>query len=227
MDLRQRTSRTRTRTELDPMVVAIDGTEADRFVLTWAAEEARQLDRPLLISHAVGHLAPGLGYAERRVAGEQRRTAGQRVVDDAVAWIAREVPGLTLDTVVRLLEPTALLPVVGRRAHAVAQADPSWFAALQRRGPVVAALRGAGSDAQVLAYATDYARRRGVDLVVLAPDDRDARGGTTPGDACLTVMAAPDREPSHDRARVSWEAATRTVASLQGPLVRVTGRRSA
>jgi hypothetical protein len=159
------------------------------------------------------------------VAGEQRRTAGQRVVDAAAAWIAREVPGLTVDTVVRLLEPTALLPFVGRRAHAVAQADPSWAGARHRRGPAVAALRGAESDARVLAYATDYARRREVELVVLRADGREPLRGASLGNACLTVMAAPGGEPSHDRARVSWEAATRAAASLQGPVVRVAGRR--
>lgn len=218
MELVHHTTRSAGRSDmgLSPMVVAIDGSPADRPVLTWAAEEARELGRPLLISHAVGHLPPGLGYAERRVAGEQRRTAGQRVVDAAAAWIAREVPGIAVDTVVRLLEPSALLPVVGRQAHAVAQADSSWVGAL-RRGPAVAALRGTDGDAQVLAYATDYARRRGVGLVVLTAGQRP------PQDASLTLMAAPGREPSHDRARVAWQAATTAATRLPGPVVRVAG----
>ena len=207
----------RSRIELSPMVVAIDGSPADRPVLTWAAEEASQLGRPLLISHAVGHLPPSLGYAERRVAGEQRRTAGQQVVEAAAAWIAREIPGLTVDTVVRLLDPSALLPVVGRRAHAVAQADRAWVGAPRRRGPAVAAVRGVDGDAQVIAYATDYARRRDVDLAVLRANDRE------PPQASLTFIGAPGRETSHDRARVAWEAATTAAGRMQGPVVRVAG----
>jgi hypothetical protein len=184
-----------------PMVVAVDGSPADRSVLIWAAEEASQLGRPLVISHAVGHLPPGLGYA--------------------AAWVAREVSGLTVDTVVRLLEPSALLPVVGRGAYAVAQADPAWLDVRQRRGPVVAALRGPDNDAQVIAYATDYARRRGVDLEVLtAAAGRAVQ--KSPRDAGLTLVAAPGREPSHDRARVAWEAAT-TATRVHGPVVRVGG----
>jgi nucleotide-binding universal stress UspA family protein len=216
-------STTLSRTGLSPMVVAIDGSPADRPALSWAAQEASQLGRPLVISHAVGHLPPGLGYADRRVAGEQRRTAGQQVVDAAAAWIAREVPGLTVDTVVRLLEPSALLPVVGRQAHAVAQADRTWVGAQQRRGPAVAAIRGAESDAHVIAYATDYARRRDVDLVVVRASGRDPLPESVRRDASLTFMAAPGREPSHDRARVAWEAATTAASRLHGPLVRVAG----
>jgi nucleotide-binding universal stress UspA family protein len=210
----------RSRTQLSPMVVAIEGRETDRPAVAWAGEEASQLGRPLVISHAVGHLPTGLGYAERRVAGEQRRAAGQWVVDAAAAWIAREVPGLTVDTVVRLLEPTALLPVVGRRAHAVTEGGPAWLRA-RHRGPVVAALGAVDGDAHVLAYATDYARRRGLDLVVLTAHGRDPLQDA-PRDAALTFMAAPGRDPSHDRARVSWEASGMRAAKLQAPLVRVT-----
>lgn len=221
MDLMERTPRSRT--ELDPMVVAIDGSEVDQPVLAWAAQEASQLGRPLVISHAVGHLPPGLGYADRRVAGEQRRTAGQQVVEAAAAWIAREVPGLTVDTVVRLLEPSSLLPVVGRRAYAVAQADRTWVGAEQRRGPAVAAIRGADSDAHVIAYATDYARRRDVELVVIRANGREPLPESVRRDASLTLMAAPGREPSHDRARIAWQAATTATAHLHGPLVRIAG----
>jgi hypothetical protein len=204
------------------MVVVIDGSAADRPALAWGAEEASQLGRSLLISLAVGHLSPGLGYAERRIAGDQRRAVGRQIVDDAAAWVSREVPHLPVETAVRLLEPTALLALVGRRAHAMVRADRAWVGARAPWGPVVAAVSDSERDARVLEYAADYANRRRVDLVVVDTNGWDDQGAA-PANATLVLTAGPGSEPSHDRARRSWEVTARTAARFRKPLVLVAG----
>jgi hypothetical protein len=212
-----------TSTTASPVGVGVDGSSADRPALAWGAAEASQLGRPLLISHAVGHLPPGLDYGERRAVSAQRREAGQRVVEEAATWTAREVPGLSIQTAVRLLDPTALMPAVARRAHAMTQSTPAWGDAPERHGPAVAALRGSPGDTQVLAYATDYARRRLLDLVVLDMHEISTGSATVPPDACVTLTSGPGHGPSDDQARRSWAVASRVIGRLPGPLVVVSG----
>jgi len=134
--------------------------------------------------------------------------------------VAREVPGVAIKTVVRLLEPTALLQAIGRDALAVTRTHPRWFDT-GAGGFALAALRDEESDVRVLAYATDYARRRDVDLVVLRKDRLATQPRVRPRGACLTVMATPGREASQDRSRMSWAAAA--LAAAQAPAVLVSG----
>src|SRR5688572_23490860 len=99
-----------------PHVVAVDGSDNDWPALAWAVEEASSAKRRLLIAHAAGHLTPTMSYSERHLARRERRAAGLRLVDKAAGWVHDLAPELTVDVLVRLLGPSALLSPVGRDA---------------------------------------------------------------------------------------------------------------
>ena len=208
-----------------PVVVAIAGTAADRATLEWAAEEAESSGRRLPLTQAAGHLPPGMSYAERHVARAEVRAPSQQLLDDAAAWVHRLVPALPVETMVRLLQPAALLPAVGPGAAALARTDDSWERrrALQRR-PVVAALGDATADAHVLDFAADYADRRGVDLLVLEGRDADAprrvverSGGTS---LVLVPRPAPPRAGAPGT-RTGWGTAFEVLQNSASPVVLV------
>lgn len=209
----------RTVPQVVPMVVAVDGSPSDRPALRWIGEEAGRHGRRLLISHAVGHLPPGYGYAERREAGNRRRDAGQRVVEEAAAWISRQLPGLEVDTVVRLLDPTALLPSVGRHAPVTTQTDQAWAGWEPGRERTVTALCDAPADAHVVDYAADYAQRTDADLVVLSTSDVGGTRWVPGGGPSITFAAAPLSHGSLDVAQRSWSTAYQAAARLRGPVV--------
>jgi hypothetical protein len=150
------------------VVVAVDGTAADRPVLTWAAEEAERERRPVLLTHAAGHLPPQMTYAERHVARQEVRARSERLLEDAAQFVHRLVPALEVATVVRLLQPDALLPAVARDAATLTRGSSAWLREAGRAAePVVAAVEDMATDAHVVAFAEDYAAHRGLDLTVL------------------------------------------------------------
>lgn len=218
------------------VAVAIDGSTQDRPALMWAAQEASQLGRPLLITHAAGHLPVDLGYAARHVARRERQEAGRRVVDAAARWVARQVPGLTIEASVRLLDPAALLQSVGDRASVMTRTATSWGDDDHghRQGPVIVALGDADEDEGVLAYATDYARRRDVELLVVEDGRRDDYRGLADraGAGSLALVARP--HPPHEAGGTTsggdheqgWRAALAMLTRADTPVALVSGSRA-
>ena len=208
----------------DAVLVAIDGSSADTPVLTWAAAEADRTQRPLLISYAAGHLPPHLTYAERPAARERRLEQGHRVTEQAAALVRAQAPTVRVDTVVRLLQPSMLLPVLGERARTLAQSAVSWTdrSRTDARGPVLAALTTA-ADAHVLRDATDYASRRGLDVTVLdgAGSDLSRRLVERSKDASMVFLSRPRRGPSSKA--LSWSTALDAVSRSLSPVVLVSG----
>ncbi len=200
-----------------PVVVVVGGTRADRPVLRWAAEEAVELRRPLLIAHGVGHLSPQLGYAERHQARRALQDTGQQVVDEAARWVAREAPGVTLETAVRLLAPDALLEAMTRDACLVVRTSSGWADYRPAEGPepVVVRRDESGDDAHVLAYATDYARRRDCELVLEGA--AAARSGSVGAARAGLAFSARSGGPAHHADRlVLVSEPVHPVASLSG-----------
>ncbi len=144
------------------IAVAVDGTPADRAVLCWAAEKAEHDRRPVLVAHAVGHLPPELTYGERRIAREQVKARGAVLAERAARFVHRHAPSVTVSTVVRLLDPDALLPTIAGEASAVIRVAPAWHGS-DGRPPelVVAAIGDAMTDAHVVWFASDFAARHG------------------------------------------------------------------
>ena len=105
---------------------------------------------------------------------------------------------MRVDTVVRLLDPSLLLPAIGDRAHTLAQSAAAWSRPdlLGSRAPVLAALATDTSDAHVLRDAAAYADRRGLDLEVLEVDGTELarRLVERSSDASLVFLAKPRRE---------------------------------
>jgi hypothetical protein len=208
----------------DAVLVAIDGSGADVPVLTWAAEEADRTRRPLVITYAAGHLPPQLTYAERPSAREQRLDEGREVTENAAAWVRAQSPAVRVDTVVRLLQPSMLLPALGDRARTLAQSGASWISAdrAETRGPVLAALATA-ADAHVLRDATDYAGRRGLEVMVLdgARDDLAYHLVERSKDVSMVFLSSPQRGPTAKT--LSWTVALDAVARSLSPVVLVSG----
>jgi nucleotide-binding universal stress UspA family protein len=208
-----------------PVVVAIAGTAADRPTLEWAAEEAESSGRRLLLTHAAGHLPPEMSYAERHVARAEVRARSQQLLDDAAAWVHRFVPSVPVETMVRLLQPAALLPAVSGDASTVAQTAEAWqLRRTRHRSPVVAALHDAATDAHVLDFAADYADRRGVDLLVLEGHGSDAsrrvveRSGTT----SLVLVPRPTQPVGGGSAgRTGWGTTFDVLQHAESPVVLV------
>jgi hypothetical protein len=208
-----------------PVVVAIAGTAADRATLEWAAEEAESSGRRLLLTHAAGHLPPEMSYAERHVARAEVRARSQRLLDDAAAWMHRLVPSVPVETMVRLLQPAALLPAVSGGASTVAQTTEAWQLRWSRqRSPVVAALSDASSDAHVLDFAADYADRRGVDLLVLEGCGADAsrRVVERSGRSSLVLVPRPTQPAvGGSRGRPGWGSTFDVLQHSESPVVLV------
>ena len=208
----------------DAVLVAIDGSAADISVLAWGAEEADRTQRPLLITYAAGHLPPHLTYADRPAVREQRIEQGRRITGEATARVRSQFPAVQVDSVVRLLEPSMLLPVLGDRARALAQSSRSWTDTRRAgaRGPVLAALATA-ADAHVLRVATEYADRRGLDVMVL-----DGEGAHLPHclverskDASMVFLSRPHR--GAPTSTLPWSLALDAVARSLSPVVLVSG----
>src|SRR3712207_1648929 len=106
-----------------PVTLVLDGPPAHPPAASSAAGEAVQLGRPLLLAHAAGHLPPPLDYAQRHAARRARQDAGQQVVADAARWVRRQLPGIPLETVVRLLDPEALVQAASRDACLVVRSS--------------------------------------------------------------------------------------------------------
>lgn len=210
----------------DAVLVAIDGSSADAPVLAWAAEEADRTHRPLVITYAAGHLPPHLTYAERPGAREERIAKGRLVTEQAAAWVRSQSPGVQVDSVVRLLEPSMLLPALADRARTFAQSSHSWTDTQRPgvRGPVLAAM-ATEADAHVLRDATEYADRRGLDVVVL-----DGEGAAhlshrlveRSEDASMVFLPRPHR--GVPTKALTWSLALDAVARSLSPVVLVSAR---
>lgn len=149
-------------------MAAIGGNAGDRPAIAWAAEEAERGGCPLLIVHAAGHLNPQLSYAGRHVARQQARARSLRLLENAVHLVQRLAPDVPVTSVVRLRECEALLPALCEIASTIALASDAWrLERDRRREPVVAVLGDAATDGYVASFASQYARRRGVDLSIL------------------------------------------------------------
>lgn len=144
------------------------------------------------------------------------------MVERAAHWVRDQAPGVPLQTMVRLLDSAVMLPVVSPDAYAMTQAGDGWVrtGADRRRAPVVAVADGP-ADRSTLEFATGYADRRGVELVVL-----DGHG---PGVArwllergaadSLVVLPRPERDPRG--ARFSWQVVMEIFARSRSPVALV------
>ena len=206
----------------DAVLVAIDGSSADAPVLAWAAEEADRTHRPLVITYAAGHLPPHLTYAERPAAREERIAKGRLVTEAATAWVRSQSPAVQVDSVVRLLEPSMLLPAVGDRARTLAQSSHSWTDTRRpgARGPVLAAL-ATPADAHVLRDATEHADRRGLDVMILRGEGAHLphRLVERSKDASLVFLSRPHRGVVTKA--LTWSLALDTVVRSLSPVVLV------
>lgn len=205
-----------------PVVVAVNGSSADLPALAWAADEASSTNRPLLITHGVGHLPAEMTYAERHLARRQRRERGQRVVDRAADWVRVQAPALPLETMVRLLDPAALLPAVSGGAHAVTQTCAAWSCVEGRRprAPVVVVSAGP-ADASTIDFAAGYADRRGVGLVVVDGHGPDVARRLLERRAADSLVVLPQPEPHGPSARFSWQVVLEIFARSQSPVALV------
>lgn len=93
--------------ELAPIVVAVDGGRESRRAMRWAAKRARQLgcDLRVVTAFSAPNIASESGMAFARSFGLAESAARQR----SRAVIDSVVPGWTVDHVVRLGEPAAIL----------------------------------------------------------------------------------------------------------------------
>lgn len=198
------------------VLVAIDGSAADHAVTTWAAEEARQASRSLVIIYAAGHLPPDLTYAEREIARKERLAEGRLVTARAAQWACSHSPNLSIGTCVRLLEPSAIFPAVAHQARTLAQSADSWSGPVRPnpRAPVLVGHPATAGMAGLLIEASDYARRHGTDMLVVEGHGTELchRIIEQSQEASLVFLPQPDRQRT---GTVAW------------PLVRETLRRSA
>lgn len=208
-----------------PVVVAVNGSPADLPALAWAAEEAASTSRPLLISHAVGSLPPAMTYAERQAARQRRRELGLRVVDRAAEWVGDRAPTVAVQVMVRLLDPGALLPVVSKQAHAITQTGDAWLRAegSTRRAPVVAVTDGS-ADASLLDFATGYARRRGVGLVVVDGHGPDAARRLLERRSAGSLLLLPHPGRRSPIPRIPWPAVLELFTRSRSPVALVPDR---
>jgi hypothetical protein len=206
------------------VVVAVGGTAGDRTVLAWAAEEAERDGRPVLLTHAAGHLPPQMTYAERRVAREEVRARSQRLVEDAARFVHRLVPGVQVTTLVRLLDPDALLPAIARDASTLTRTSPAWLHRARREAqPVLAAVGDREQDAHVVQFATGYAAHRGLDLTVV-----EGRGRPSPRQLLdqaprTSLVLLPRPSGATEEGRWSWPETLDVVRSSGSPVVLVSG----
>ena len=215
----------RTQTMAPGVAVAVDGTSADRAVLDWAAQEAERGEGPLLLAHAAGHLHPQLTFAERHVVRTEVMARGERILQDAAAYVHRLVPGLPVTTVVRLLDKDAVVPALAGQAPVVARVSPAWGAGGGwARGPVVAAVNDVDSDAHVVDFATDYAARRGLDITVLASAGGDASRQLLEQSRHTSLLLLPRPQPRGSKTSYSWPTALDVLRRSRNPVALVSGR---
>lgn len=206
--------------EVGRIVVGIDGGEAAWQALAWAAEDAEQTGRSLLVVH-VGDLA---GEPE----GLDQRAFGRQLLDEAVATLAEEHPRVGVSTALREGHPAevlidvaqdadllvvgrprrALLGMLGAVSHRVLANGPCPIAVVgaDSRGPsnkIVVGVSDSVCGRAALRFAADEAIRRGAELVAV-------RAWSTREFELAASAALPISSPQ------VWEAEERAV--LKGEL---------
>lgn len=167
------------------VVVGVDGSPAGWQALAWAAEEARRTQRPLRVVH-VGDTAPAPDCVDPR-------GYGRNLLDDAVATVVENHPGVTVttgllsgDPAATLIELSAETPllVLGRGRTGLPRlllgsvadrvvAEASCPTVIVSPGPRVAANRvvvgvsATAGGAAALRFAFAEAARRGAELVAV------------------------------------------------------------
>ncbi|MER5601045.1 universal stress protein [Streptomyces sp. NPDC002265] len=109
-----------------PIVVGVEPDTSKRLALAWAADEADRRALPLRLVHALGVPSGGYRPGEARPAWEQwsqvLRSAGERVLEDAVAFVESRRPAVEVSAslvegepawVLREETPSASMVVVG------------------------------------------------------------------------------------------------------------------
>ena len=216
--------RTSLQTAVEPgtVLVTIDGSPTDLAVVEWAAREAAHAAQRLKIMVAAGHLPPDLTFAERDAARRERLDDGHQAAFAAMTWALRRAPGLRVHAAVRLLPPNLLLPAVADQAHTMARSGASWSQRVAGcpRAPVLVGHSHSAASQDLLGVAAGYARRQGVDLIVLEDDGEKLASRLVEHscDTSLIFLARP--EPSGD-ATLSWPLVLDTYARSRSPVVLV------
>jgi hypothetical protein len=207
----------------DALLVVIDGSQGDLPLLRWAAEEASETDRPLVVAHAAGHLPPHLTFAERRVAGQQRREAARSLLDHRVAVVRQLAPGIEVESTVRLLDAAMLLKAAGAEAHTMAMTAEVWKRQekVGPRAPVMAVVPRPHEDPGVLLYAADYAGRRGLDIKVMGADGPGLSSRVEAASAGTSLVFLPRPARLATSGLPTWPLELMTSSRAQSPVVLV------
>ena len=205
------------------VVVAVDGSPADRSAVAWAADVASATGRPLLLAHAAGHLPPAMSYAQRHLARRELRARSEQLLHDLAASVGRSPSPPFVLTTTRLLSATALLPELAGSAAVLTRSTDSWCGHRDDRGPVLAAVSDATRDRHVVEFAEEHARRRELaDVHIL----RSRSGGglarlvrQVPR-ASLLLVASPGADgDSRTGWRVDWRTVHELMSSTPCPVV--------
>ncbi|WP_035844203.1 universal stress protein [Kitasatospora azatica] len=205
-----------------PVIVGVDSSRASRDALDWAAGEASLRGEPLSVRHIWGEetvKAPDGGESP------PTREAGEALLDEALARTLRQYPdmevtielldGLLRDAMTEAAHGADLL-VLGARGSGgfpgLLVGSTSLFVAARAacplvvvrpvdpgpgRGGVVAGVHGDHGDAEVLAFAFDFAQRR--DLPLLAVHAWSYPLITMPGHASPPVFEESHIAAERDR----------------------------
>jgi nucleotide-binding universal stress UspA family protein len=193
----------------DPIIVGTDGSPPADAAVTWAADEAARLRRPLLIVHAVERWLYDIPRFPVRGARDPLTEAGRELLVDAEKLAHERRPDIDITTdlvedeaghALRRLAPDAFEIVLGNRGHggfaALLLGSTGLRMAGHTPGPVII-VRGAadpprgrvaagidleGDSAGMLGYAFGAAAARGARLHVVHASRRpiDATAGEHP-----------------------------------------------
>jgi nucleotide-binding universal stress UspA family protein len=100
-----------------PVVVGVDGSEADQATLTWAAAEASRRQGELLIVHAQD-VIEGAAVSENSVGSLpfERQDFAEGLISRSAGWVSRSYPALPVRSLTRRERPAQLLLDQSERA---------------------------------------------------------------------------------------------------------------
>jgi BASS family bile acid:Na+ symporter len=205
-----------------PVVVGYDGAPATQAALSWAAQEALAMGRPLRVLLAWG--TPTMGISPVSRTSQYSLDAGRagRTLQEAVDRLRVEVPGLDIEGELvqskpaqALLDmaPRSALIVVGHQSKSrvgrlalgsvasavVTHADTTVVVVpsaagthFRRQGPVVVGVDGSPGSELAVEYAMEATTRHGLQLVAVHVTDKGSASGLRSGGGGFAV-AAPDR----------------------------------